>query len=160
MYNFLQISSSPEKLSRVFPKMWEGRTVVKWLRCQFLGYQMKSLCGCPSHLASGTVDATISKLRVLYLTLWIDRVTMMCFPEGAIREAVPQISSILWDFPSPGNTTLFRQILSDHFPFEIPPLYFHCVYDPKVYLCTGSNIFLPRVLYRLESLGSGKTANY
>lgn len=46
-----------------------GRTKVHQQHCQFLGSRLKGVCDCPSHLAAGTVDSTIGKLRAIFNSL-------------------------------------------------------------------------------------------
>ena len=75
MSELLSYLQPPKNLSSALPiaivkfLVWKDgyrRTVVHKPHCKFLGFKGKTLCDCPTHLASGTVDSVIGKLRFIF----------------------------------------------------------------------------------------------
>ena len=74
---FLSYLQRPKNISSALPidivkflvwKDGDGRTVVHKTHCKFLGLKGKTSCDCPKHLARGTVDSVIGKLRSIFST--------------------------------------------------------------------------------------------
>lgn len=72
---FLGSLPSPKNLQSATPfdicrfLVWKdkkGKTKVHDPRCPLFGSHSNTECNCPSHLAAGTVDSTIGKLRAIF----------------------------------------------------------------------------------------------
>ena len=63
-------SASPDDVTKfLFARDSRGRTQVHVRSCEFLGEHGSHPCGCPVHLAVGTVDSMIGKLRAFFNSL-------------------------------------------------------------------------------------------
>ena len=63
-------SASPEDVTKfLFARDVRGRTQVHARGCGFLGEHGLKSCGCPVHLAAGTTDSMIGKLRAFFNSL-------------------------------------------------------------------------------------------
>lgn len=59
----VQVASPDDVCKFLFSRDGRGRTQVHHSGCEHLGAHGKRPCGCPLHLAAGTIDSVIGKLR-------------------------------------------------------------------------------------------------
>jgi hypothetical protein len=63
-------SASPDDVTKfLFFRDQRGRTQVHFRGCQYLGEHGSHPCGCATHLAAGTVDSMVGKLRAFFNSL-------------------------------------------------------------------------------------------